>query len=47
MSYFMVSEVIWIMPEHTVDQIDKPLVKSMDFCEFLTTLTEDLKIEKV
>ena len=35
------------MPEHSVDHLDKPLVKSMDFCEFLTTLTEDLKIEEV
>ena len=35
------------MPEHSVDHLDKPLVKSMDFCEFLTTLTEDLKIEEI
>ena len=35
------------MPEHTADQIDKLLVKSMDFCEFLTTLTEDLKIKEI
>ena len=47
MSYFMVSEVIWSIPEHFVDQLDKLLVKSMDFCEFLTILTEDLKIEEI
>ena len=35
------------MPKHIVDQFDKLLVKSMDFCEFLTILTEDLKIEEV
>ena len=35
------------MPEHCVDHFDKLLVKSMDFCEFLTILTEDLKIEEV
>ena len=35
------------MPKHIVDQLDKLLVKSMDFCEFLTILTEDLKIEEV
>ena len=34
------------MPEHCVDHFDKLLVKSMDFCEFLTILTEDLKIEE-
>ena len=33
------------MPKHIVDQFDKLLVKSMDFCEFLMILTEDLKIE--
>ena len=43
----MVSEVIWNMPEQYVDHFDKLLVKSMDFCEFLTILTEDLKIEEV
>ena len=35
------------MPEHCVDHFDKLLVKSMDFCEFLTISTEDLKIEEV
>ena len=35
------------MPEHYVDEIDKLSVKSMDSCEFLTTLTEDLKIEGI
>ena len=35
------------MPEHYVDHSDKLLVKSMDFCEFLTILNEDLKIEEV
>ena len=35
------------MPEHYVDHFDKLLVKSMDFCEFLTILPEDLKIEEV
>ena len=35
------------MPEHFVDWLDKLLVKSMDFCKFLTILTEDLKIEEV
>ena len=35
------------MPEHCVDHFGKLLVKSMDFCEFLTILTEDLKIEEV
>ena len=35
------------MPKHCVDHFDKLLVKSMDFCEFLTILTEDLKIEEV
>ena len=35
------------MPKHIVDQFDKLLVKSMDFCEFLMILTEDLKIEEV
>ena len=35
------------MPEHCVDYFDKLLVKSLDFCEFLTILTEDLKIEEV
>ena len=35
------------MPEHCVDHFDKLLVKSMDFCKFLTILTEDLKIEAV
>ena len=34
------------MPEHCVDHFDKLLVKAMDFCEFLTILTEDLKIEE-
>ena len=28
-------------------QFDKLLVKSMDFCEFLMILTEDLKIEGI
>ena len=36
----MVSGVIWNMPEQCVDHFDKLLVKSMDFCEFLTILTE-------
>ena len=35
------------MPKHIVDQFDKLLVKSMDFCEFLMILTEDLKIEGI
>ena len=35
------------MPKHCVDHFDKLLVKSMDFCEFLAILTEDLKIEEV
>ena len=35
------------MPEHCVDHFDKLLVKSMNFCKFLTILTEDLKIEEV
>ena len=35
------------MPEHCVDHFDRLLVKSMDFCKFLTILTEDLKIEEV
>ena len=35
------------MPKHIVDQFDKLLVKSMDFCEFLMILTKDLKIEEV
>ena len=35
------------MPKHIVDQFNKLLVKSMDFCEFLMILTEDLKIEEV
>ena len=35
------------MPEHCVDHFDKHLVKSMDFCAFLTILTEDLKMEEV
>ena len=35
------------MPKHIVDQFNKLLVKSMDFCEFLKILTKDLKIEEV
>ena len=35
------------MPKHCVDQFAKLLVKSMDFCKFLTILTEDLKIKEV
>ena len=35
------------MPEQCVDHFDNLLVKSMDFCKFLTNLTEDLKIEEV
>ena len=35
------------MPEHCEDHLDKLLVKSIDFCEFLTILNEDLKIEEV
>ena len=35
------------MPKHYVDHFDKLLVKSMDFCEFLTILTEDLKKEEI
>ena len=35
------------MPKTFVDTLDKVLVKSMDFCEFLTIFTEDLKIEEV
>ena len=35
------------MPEHFVDQLDKFLVKSMDFCKFLVIFTEDLKIEGI
>ena len=35
------------MPEHFVDQLDKLLVKSMDFCEFLVIFAEDLKIEGI
>ena len=33
------------MPKHTADHLDKILVKSIDFCEFLITLTEDIEIE--
>ena len=47
-SYFMVSEVIfWSMPKHYVGHFNKLLVKSMDFCEYLMILTEDLKIEEI
>ena len=35
------------MPEHCVDHFDKLLVKSLEFYEFLTILTEDLKIGEV
>ena len=35
------------MPETFADTVDRVLVKSMDFCEFLTTLTEDLKIGEI
>ena len=35
------------MPKHCVDHFNKLLVKSMDFCEILTILTEDLKIEEI
>ena len=35
------------MSKHCADHLDMLLVKSMDFCEFLTILTEDLKIEEV
>ena len=35
------------MPEHFVDQLDKLIVKSMDFCEFLVIFAEDLKIEGI
>ena len=35
------------MPKHCVDHFNKLLVKSMDFCGFLTILTEDLKIEEI
>ena len=35
------------MPKCSADNINKLLMKSMDFCEFLTTFTEDLKIEEV
>ena len=35
------------MSEHCVDHFDKLLVKSMDFCELLTILTKDVKIEEV
>ena len=35
------------MSKHYADHLDKHLVKSMDFCEFLTILTKDLKIEEV
>ena len=35
------------MPKNSADRINQLLIKSMDFCEFLTTLTEDLKIEKI
>ena len=43
MSYLLVSEVNWIMPKTT---LDKNLVKSMDFLEFLSCFT-DLKIEEL
>ena len=33
------------MPKTTLDNLDKILVKSMDFSEILNTFTEDLKIE--
>ena len=29
----------WIMPKTTLDNLDKILVKSMDFLEFLSTFT--------
>ena len=35
------------MPEHCVDHFDKLLVKSMDFCEFLATFSEDWKIKGI
>ena len=35
------------MSKYCVDHLDKLLVKFMDFCKFLTILTEDLKIEEV
>ena len=34
------------MPEIFMDTLDKAIVKSMDFSQFLTTFIEDLKIEK-
>ena len=43
----MVSEVKWIMSRTTLDNLDKILVKSMEFSGFLNTFTEDLKIEKL
>ena len=43
----MVSEVLWKMPEQFVDQLDKLLVKSVYFCQFLETFAQDLKIEKI
>ena len=39
------SEVNWIMAKTTLDILDKVLIKCMDFSEFLSTFTEDLKIE--
>ena len=38
-------EVNWNMHKTTLDILDKVIVKCMDFSEFLTTFTEDLKIE--
>ena len=43
----MVSEVVGICLNIVWTHFDKLLVKSMDFFEFLTILTEDLKIEEV
>ena len=35
------------MPKTTLDNLDKILVKSMDFSEFFTCFTENLKIEEL
>ena len=45
MSYLLVPEVKWTMPNATLDILDKVLIKCMDFSEYLNTFTEDLKIE--
>ena len=35
------------MPKSSADKINQLLVKSVDFCKFLATFSEDLKIEGI